>query len=118
MDNFLIFKNRQKVFLEKLQDKFYVINRKKKNLKCLEENAQLISEPLYQGENIKNIFAQLPQQKYNLVINSAGDTKNELINDINSKFYKNKLCQGLIQCMAGEELQPNFIVPDKKIFRS
>ena len=114
MEDFLIFKNRQKVYLEKLQDKYYVINRKKDNLNCLDEKAELISEPLYQGENVKNIFAQLPQQKYNLVINSAGDTKNELINDINSKFYKNKLCQGVIQCMAGESGQPNFIAPEKK----
>ena len=114
MDDFLIFKNRQKIFLEKLQDKYYVINRKKGNLNCLDEKAELISEPLYQGENVKNIFAQLPQQKYNLVINSSGNTKNELINDINSKFYKNKLCEGVFQCMEGEGRQPNFIVPEKK----
>ena len=101
-EDFRIFKNRQKVFLEKLQDKYYIANRKKKGSKILDENAELISQPLYQGEDAKMIFSELPQKKFNLVINSSGDTKNELINNINSKFYKNKLCQGIIQCMGGE----------------
>ena len=114
IDDFTIFKNRQKVFLEKLQDKYYVINRKKYNINCLDENAQLISEPLYQGEDIKNIFNQLPQYKYNLIINSPGDTKNELINDVNSNLYKNKLCQGVIQCMNGGGCKPDFVPPNKK----
>jgi len=111
IEDFTIFKNRQKVFLEKLQDKYYVINRKKNNINVLDENAELESEPLYQGENIKNIFSQLPQNKYNLIINSAGDTKNELINNVESNFYKNKLCQGVIQCMNGNE---NFTAPERK----
>ena len=114
IDDFTIFKNRQKVFLEKLQDKYYVINRKKNNINFLDENAQLVSEPLYQGEDIKNIFNQLPQHKYNLIINSPGDTKNELINDVNSNLYKNKLCKGVIQCMAGGGCKPDFLPPNKK----
>ena len=111
IEDFTIFKNRQKVYLEKLQDQFYVINRRKNNINILDENAELVSEPLYQGENIKNIFSQLPQNKYNLIINSAGDTKNELINNVDSKYYKNKLCQGVIHCMNGNE---NFAPPSKK----
>ena len=114
MEDFLLFRNRQKHALEKLQDKYYIINRRKNNLNCLDEKAELKSEPLYQGENAKNIFAQLPQKKYNLVINSSGDTKNELMNDINSKFYKNKLCQKVIQCMAGGTFNQNFSPPKKK----
>ena len=42
--------------LEKLQDKYYVINRRKNNVNSLDENAELVSEPLYHGENVKNIF--------------------------------------------------------------
>jgi hypothetical protein len=111
IEDFTIFKNRQKVFLERIQDKYYVINRKKNNLNILEENAELVSEPLYQGEDIRNIFNQMPQDRFNLVINSAGDAKNELINDINSKLYKNKLCQGVIQCMSGGGCHANFVSP-------
>ena len=114
MDDFLLFRNRQKHYLEKLQDKYYVINRRKNNVNSLDENAELISEPLYLGENVKNIFAQLPQKRYNLVINSAGNTKNELINDVNSKFYKNKLCKGVIQCMGGGPSSKNFSPPERK----
>lgn len=112
IEDFEIFKNRQKVFFERIQDKYYVINRKKENLNMLNENAELQSEPLYQGENIKHIFNQLPQNKYNLIINSTGDTKNELINDENSKFYKNKLCRGVLQCMGNEN--QNFKPPENK----
>lgn len=112
IEDFEIFKNRQKVYFERIQDKYYVINRKKENLNMLDENAELQSEPLYQGENIKHIFNQLPQNKYNLIINSTGDTKNELINDKNSKFYKNKLCRGVLQCMGNEN--QNFKPPEKK----
>ena len=39
IEDFTIFKNRKKVFLEKLQDKYYVINKKKNNLNKLDENA-------------------------------------------------------------------------------
>ena len=112
IEDFEIFKNRQKVFFERIQDKYYVINRKKENLNMLNENDELQSEPLYQGENIKHIFNQLPQNKYNLIINSAGDTKNELINDENSKFYKNKMCRGVLQCMGNED--QNFKPPENK----
>jgi hypothetical protein len=114
IEDFTIFKNRQKVYLEKLQDKNYIINRKKNNLNFLDEKAELVSEPLYQGEDIKNIFNQFPQYKYNLVINSAGDTKNELINDINSNLYKNKLCHGVIQSMSGGGCHPNYKSPEHK----
>ena len=79
IEDFNIFKNKQKVFLEKLQNKFVFVNKKKNNLKALDENAELKSEPLYNGENIKNIFIEMPQNKFNLIINSAGDTKTELI---------------------------------------
>ena len=112
IEDFTIFKNRQKVYLEKLQDKYYVINRRRNNLNCLDENEELKSEPLYQGENIKNIFFQLPQNKYNLIINSSGDTKNELINNANCNLYKNNLCQGVIQCMG--DGKNNFNPPKNK----
>ena len=113
IEDFRIFKNKQRVYLEKLQDKHFIINRKKDNINYLNENAEIISEPLYKGENAKNIFSQLPQNKYNLVINSAGDTKNELINNKDSKFYKNKLCENIIQCMNGQK-GPIFNAPNKK----
>ena len=82
MEDFTLFKNKQKVYLEKLQDKFFVINRKKNNIETLDENADLKSEPLYKGENIKNIFIEIPQNKYNLIINTPGDTKTELTQNI------------------------------------
>ena len=53
IEDFTLFKNRQKVFLERLQDKFFLINRKKNNMETLDEKAELKSEPLYHGENIK-----------------------------------------------------------------
>jgi hypothetical protein len=101
IEDFSIFKNKQKVFLERLQNKFVFVNKKKNNLQALDENGELKSEPLYNGENIKNIFIEMPQNKFNLIINSAGDTKQELINNNESKFYKNKICQNVIQCMGG-----------------
>ena len=107
IEDFSIFKNKQKVFLEKLQNKFVFVNKKKNNLKALDENAELKSEPLYNGENIKNIFIEMPQNKFNLIINSAGDTKAELINNNESKFYKNKICQNVIQCMGGAKNSNN-----------
>ena len=113
MEDFTLFKNRQKVYLEKLQDKFFVINRKKNNKETLDENAELKSEPLYKGENIKNIFIEIPQNKYNLIINTPGDTKNELINNNESNYYKNKLCHNIIQCMGNtkDENTENFTPP-------
>ena len=105
MEDFTLFKNKQKVYLEKLQDKFFLLNRKKNNLKTLDENAELKSEPLYNGENIKNIFIEMPQNRYNLIINSASDTKTELINNNESKFYKNNICQNLIQCMGNTRIE-------------
>ena len=105
MEDFVLFKNKQKVYLEKLQDKFFLLNRKKNNLKALEKNAELKSEPLYNGENIKNIFMEMPQNRFNLIINSAGDTKTELINNNESKFYKNNLCQILIKCMGNTKVE-------------
>ena len=115
IDDFILFKNRQRTYLENLQDVYYRINRKKQNTLNYElnENKELISEPLYQGEDAKNIFSQLPQNKYNLIINSAGDTKNELINNRDSRFYKNRLCENLIQCMNGQK-GPIFNSPNKK----
>jgi len=50
----------------------------------------------------------MPQNKFNLIINSAGDTKQELINNNESKFYKNKICQNVIQCMGGAKDEFNF----------
>ena len=52
IEDFNIFKNKQKVFLEKLQNKFVFVNKKKNNLKALDENAELKSEPLYNGEKV------------------------------------------------------------------
>jgi len=113
IEDFTLFKNRQKVFLERLQDKFFLINRKKNNMETLDEKAELKSEPLYSGENIKNIFIELPQNKYNLIINTPGDTKNELINNNESNYYKNKLCHNIIQCMGNtkDENTENFTPP-------
>ena len=108
IEDFSIFKNKQKVFLERLQNKFVFVNKKKNNLQALDENGELKSEPLYNGENIKNIFIEMPQNKFNLIINSAGDTKQELINNNESKFYKNKICQNVIQCMGGAKDEFNF----------
>jgi hypothetical protein len=108
IEDFSIFKNKQKVFLERLQNKFVFVNKKKNNLQALDENGELKSEPLYNGENIKNIFIEMPQNKFNLIINSAGDTKQELINNNESKFYKNKICQNVIQCMGGAQDEFNF----------
>ena len=108
IEDFSIFKNKQKVFLERLQNKFVFVNKKKNNLQALDENGELKSEPLYNGENIKNIFIEMPQNKFNLIINSAGDTKQELINNNESKFYKNKICQNVIQCMGGAKEAFNF----------
>jgi len=108
IEDFSIFKNKQKVFLERLQNKFVFVNKKKNNLQALDENGELKSEPLYNGENIKNIFIEMPQNKFNLIINSAGDTKQELINNNESKFYKNKICQNVIQCMGGVKDEFNF----------
>lgn len=116
MEDFTLFKNRQKVYLEKLQEEFILLNIKKNNMKKLEENDELKSEPLYHGENIKNIFIERPQNKYNLIINSAGDTKNELINNYESKFYKNKLCHNIIECMGNtkKENEANFSPPENQ----
>ena len=108
IEDFSIFKNKQKVFLERLQNKFVFVNKKKNNLQALDENGELKSEPLYNGENIKNIFIEMPQNKFNLIINSAGDTKQELINNNESKFYKNKICKNVIQCMGGAKDEFNF----------
>ena len=108
IEDFSIFKNKQKVFLERLQNKFVFVNKKKNNLQALDENGELKLEPLYNGENIKNIFIEMPQNKFNLIINSAGDTKQELINNNESKFYKNKICQNVIQCMGGAKDEFNF----------
>ena len=108
IEDFSLFKNKQKVFLERLQNKFVFVNKKKNNLQALDENGELKSEPLYNGENIKNIFIEMPQNKFNLIINSAGDTKQELINNNESKFYKNKICQNVIQCMGGAKDEFNF----------
>ena len=109
IEDFSIFKNKQKVFLERLQNKFVFVNKKKNNLQALDENGELKSEPLYNGENIKNIFIEMPQNKFNLIINSAGDTKQELvINNNESKFYKNKICQNVIQCIGGAKDEFNF----------
>ena len=108
IEDFSIFKNKQKVFLERLQNKFVFVNKKKNNPQALDENGELKSEPLYNGENIKNIFIEMPQNKFNLIINSAGDTKQELINNNESKFYKNKICQNVIQCMGGAKDEFNF----------
>ena len=108
IEDFSIFKNKQKVFLERLQNKFVFVNKKMNNLQALDENGELKSEPLYNGENIKNIFIEMPQNKFNLIINSAGDTKQELINNNESKFYKNKICQNVIQCMGGAKDEFNF----------
>ena len=108
IEDFSIFKNKQKVFLERLQNKFVFVNKKKNNLQALDENGELKSEPLYNGENIKNIFIEMPQNKFNLIINSTGDTKLELINNNESKFYKNKICQNVIQCMGGAKDEFNF----------
>ena len=118
IQDFSLFKNRQKVFLEKLRDKFFLLNRKKNNLEILEENAELKSEPLYQGENIKNIFIEIPKNKYNLVINSAGDTKNELINNNETKFHKDKLCQNIIECIGNTnpKNKKNFNPPKNQFF--
>ena len=107
IEDFNIFKNKQKVFLEKLQNKFVFVNKKKNNLKALDENAELKSEPLYNGENIKNIFIEMPQNKFNLIINSAGDTKTELINNNESNFYKNKVSQKVIECMGSTKKENN-----------
>ena len=108
IEDFAIFKNKQKVFLEKLQNKFVFVNKRKNNLQALDENAELKSEPLYKGENIKNIFIEMPQNKFNLIINSAGDTKTELINNNESNFYKNKICQNVIQCMGSTKKENKF----------
>ena len=119
IEDFTLFKNRQKVFLERLQDKFFILNRKKNNMKQLEENAELQSEPLYQGENINNIFLEMPQNKYNLIINTPGDTKTELINNNESNYYKNKLCHNLIQCMGNtnKDKKNNFHSPENKFIQ-
>ena len=117
MEDFTLFKNKQKVYLEKLQDKFFVINRKKNNIETLDENADLKSEPLYKGENIKNIFIEIPQNKYNLIINTPGDTKTELINNNESNYYKNKLCYNIIECLGdAREENTNVFSPPKKNF--
>ena len=117
MEDFTLFKNKQKVYLEKLQDKFFVINRKKNNIETLDENADLKSEPLYKGENIKNIFIEIPQNKYNLIINTPGDTKTELINNNESNYYKNKLCHNIIECLGdAREENTNVFSPPKKNF--
>ena len=117
MEDFTLFKNRQKVYLEKLQDKFFVINRKKNNKETLDENAELKSEPLYKGENIKNIFIEIPQNKYNLIINTPGDTKTELINNNESNYYKNKLCNNIIECIGDtKEENLNVFSPPKNQF--
>ena len=117
MEDFTLFKNKQKVYLEKLQDKFFVINRKKNNIETLDENADLKSEPLYKGENIKNIFIEIPQNKYNLIINTPGDTKTELINNNESNYYINKLCHNIIECLGdAREENTNVFSPPKKNF--
>ena len=41
IEDFLLFRNRQKHALEKLQNKYYIINRRKNNLNCLDEKAEL-----------------------------------------------------------------------------
>ena len=119
IEDFTLFKNKQKVFFERLQDNFFILNRKKNNMEKLNENDELKSEPLYKGENIKNIFMEMPQYKYNLIINSPGDTKTELINNGESNYYKNKLCYNIIQCMGNTNLNniKNFSPPTKQFIK-
>ena len=72
------------------------------NQRRLGEHSPLVSEPLLRQENIWKIFAVLPQNKYNLIINHLGDVKKETVLDKESKFYELNIKKKVVECLGGD----------------
>ena len=106
-DNFLLqlinkfqqFHNNQKYKLKQLEDKIKGHGDNKKNKKILTEHDELISEPIYNGENIKDIFLVEPKNKFNSILNSKNNIANNMINDNTSNFYVPRIANNVISCL-------------------
>ncbi len=109
IEKFRKFHDKQKKKLKDLEDKYKEKDIRIKNKKQLTENDDLTSEPIYQGEDIKDIFLQEPNNKYNSIVNSNNNIKNNIINDNKSKFYIPRIANNVISCLN----DVNINIPNK-----
>jgi hypothetical protein len=106
-DNFLLqlinkfqkFYHNQKYKLKQLENKIKVDDAYQKNKKILTDHDELISEPIYNGENIKDIFLEVPKNKFNSILNSKNNMANNMINDNKSNFYVPRIANNVISCL-------------------
>lgn len=103
------FKNKQKLKLKELNDQIELRLRKKRNLIILKETDELSTEPLYNNENIEDIFIEQPQYKYTTIVSSIPSSKLTVLNDNQSKYYAPNINEQILSCLEKEntaELNP------------
>ena len=111
--NFEKFTNKQKLFLSKNK------NIKNKNKTIKNENENIESEPLFKDENLYEIFTKPSLEKFGSIINSSPDVQNEILNEPDSNFYREKIGYDLIKCLDNKNLNvpnKNFIESENKKF--
>ena len=111
--NFEKFTNKQKLFLSKNK------NIKNKNKIIKNENENIESEPLFKDENLYEIFTKPSLEKFGSIINSSPDVQNEILNEPDSNFYREKIGYDLIKCLDNKNLNvpnKNFIESENKKF--
>lgn len=110
------FKNKQKAKLKELDDQIELRLKTKRNKYILKDTDELSTEPLYNKEDIEDIFLEQAISKYTTIVSSIPPSKQAILNDIQSKYYAPNISRQVLCCL--EENKTKLNPPQRSFIQS
>lgn len=111
------FAKKQKFYLKNLEDEIDKRLKIKRNKQLLDPNAEFQTEPLYECENIVDIFQDEGRDRFNVIINSKQNLPHDITNEPDSKFHSDIIAEKALSCLKLNKIecpQKEFLVVNEK----
>lgn len=111
------FAKKQKFYLKNLEDEIDKRLKIKRNKILLSPNAEFQTEPLYEGENIVDIFKDEGRDRLNVIINSKQNLPHDITNETDSQFHSDKIAEKALSCLKLNKIecpQKEFLTVNEK----